>query len=143
MGGYASYSIFANLPQMRAAVSLIGIPSFTRRWNDLLDECAFSNPEWVAALDRVVDQTQLHTAFVAAIDPIEKLKNAAPRALLLMNNDFDSDQPKHYAVDCFRDLRARYAAFSDRLKLNIYPAGHAVTPQMEHDAVDWFVTHLA
>jgi uncharacterized protein len=97
MGGYASYSIFANVPQMQAAVPMIGVPSFTRRWRDLLDECAFSNPEWVAALDRVVDQPQQHTAFVASIDPMEKLPSAAPRALQMMNNDFDSDQPKHYA----------------------------------------------
>jgi len=28
------------------------------------------------------------------------------------------------------------------LRLNIYPAGHTVTPQMERAAVEWFVTHL-
>jgi esterase/lipase len=142
MGGYASYSILANLPQMQAAVPMIGVPNFTRRWLDLLDECAFSNPDWAAALDRVTDQTQKHTAFVEAIDPFEKLKAAAPCALLMMNNDFDSDQPKHYAIDCYRELRSAYAAQPDRLKLNLYPAGHTVTPQMEHDAVEWFVTHL-
>ena len=142
LGGYASYSIFANLPQKQAAVPMIGVPSFTRRWLDLLDECAFSNPAWAAALERVDDQTQQNTAFVAAIDPIEKLKIAAPRALLIMNNDFDSDQPKHYAIDCCRELRSSYAAQPDRLRLNIYPAGHTVTPQMERDAAEWFVTHL-
>jgi uncharacterized protein len=142
MGGYASYAIFAYVPQVQAAVPMISVPSFTRRWRDLLDECAFSNPAWAAALDRVADQTEQHTAFVNAIDPIEKLQAAAPRALLMMNNDFDSDQPKHYAIDCYRELRSRYAARPDRLKINIYPAGHTVTPQMERDAVEWFVTHL-
>jgi pimeloyl-ACP methyl ester carboxylesterase len=142
MGGYASFSIFANLPHVQAAVPLIGVPSFTRRWIDLLDECAFSNPAWAAALDRVADQTRSNTAFVKSIDPIEKLKAAAPRALLIMNNDFDSDQPKHYAIDCYRELRSSYAACQDRLKINIYPAGHTVTSQMEHDAMEWFVTHL-
>jgi len=142
LGGYASYSIFARLPQMLAAVPMIGVPAFTRRWLDLLDECAFSNPAWAAALDRAAGQTQENTAFVAAIDPAEKLQSAAPRALLIMNNDFDSDQPKRYAVDCYRELRASYAAQPDHLKLNIYPAGHTVTPQMERDAVEWFVTHL-
>jgi hypothetical protein len=128
---------------MQAAVPMIGIPSFTRRWLDLLDECAFSNPAWAAALDQVAEQTQTNTAFVKAIDPIEKLKAAAPRALLIMNNDFDSDQPKHYAIECYRDLQARYVPCPDKLKLNIYPAGHTVTPQMERDAVEWFATHLA
>lgn len=142
MGGYASYAILANVPQVQAAVAMIGVPSYTRRWRDLLDECAFSNPAWAAALDRVADQTQKNTTFVAAIDPIEQLKAAAPRALLIMNNDFDSDQPKHYAIDCYRELRSSYAACPDRLRLNIYPAAHTVTPQMERDAVEWFITHL-
>jgi hypothetical protein len=39
-----------------------------------------------------------------------------------MNNDFDSDQPKHYASDRYRELRASYTAQPDRLKLNINPA---------------------
>ncbi len=143
MGGYASYSIFAHVPQIQAAVPMIGVPSFTRRWLDLLDECAFSNPGWAAALARVAEQTQKNTAFIEAIDPLAKLKSAAPRALLIMNNDFDSDQPKHYAIDCYRDLQSSYAAQPQRLKLNIYPAGHTVTPQMEHDAVEWLAAHLA
>ncbi len=143
MGGYASYSIFANLPQMQAAVPMIGIPTFTRRWLDLIDECRFSHSEWAAALDWAAEHTRAQTAWVEAIDPIEKLKTAAPRALLIMNNDFDSDQPKHYAIECYRELRAHYAAQPDRLKLNIYPAGHTVTPQMERDAAEWFAIHLA
>ncbi len=142
MGGYASYSILANVPHMQAAVPMIGVPSFTRRWHDLLDECAFSNSMWAAALDRVADQTRQNTAFVVTIDPIEKLKFAAPRALLMMNNDFDSDQPKHYAIECYRELRQSYAARPDHLQLNIYPAGHTVTAQMDRDAVEWFATHL-
>jgi pimeloyl-ACP methyl ester carboxylesterase len=142
MGAYASYSIFANLPQVRAAVPLLGVPAFTRRWLDLLDECAFSNPAWAAALEQVADQTRKNTAFVNAIDPLAKLRSAAPRALLIMNNDFDSEQPKHYAVDCYRELQASYATRPDRLKLAIYPAGHTITPQMERDAVEWFVTNL-
>ena len=142
LGGYASYSILANLPQMQAAVPMIGVPSFTRRWVDLLSECAFSNAEWATALRQTEQQTSENTAFVVAIDPSAKLMNAAPRALLIMNNDFDSDQPKHYALDCYRELQAAYAARPDRLKINIYPAGHIVTPQMERDAVEWFAAQL-
>ena len=142
MGGYASFLAFANEPRRQAAVPMIGVPSFTRRWLDLLDECAFSNPEWAAALDRVADQTRQHTAFVQEIDPIEKLQDAAPRALLIMNCDFDSDQPKAYSINCYRDLKSRYAQCPEKLKLNLYPAGHTVTPAMEHDAVAWFCQHL-
>ena len=142
MGGYASYLIFANLPQMLAAAPMIGIPTFLRRWTDLLDETAFSNPDWRAALARVQEQTARQTAAIAAFDPADKLLAAAPRALLLMNCDFDSDQPKHYAIEFYRQLLPAYAACPERLRLAIYPAGHTVTPAMEADAVAWLTKHL-
>lgn len=142
MGGCASFLIFANLPQVQAAVPMIGIPTFTRRWIDLLDECTFSDPSWAAALTRVQAATAQHTAFIRQIDPAEKLENAAPRALLIMNNDFDHDQPKHFAIDCYRSLLPAYATHPDQLQLKIYPAGHTVTPTMEQDAVVWFEQHL-
>jgi dienelactone hydrolase len=142
MGGYASFLIFANVPQMLAAVPMIGIPTFTRRWTDLLDECTFSNPEWAAALGRVAEQARQHTALIAAMDPADVLPAAAPRSLLIMNCDFDSDQPKHYAIEFYRQLLPAYAAVPDRLRLAIYPAGHTVTPDMERDGVNWIVGHL-
>jgi hypothetical protein len=142
MGGYASFLIFANLPQMVCAVPMIGIPTFVRRWTDLLDECSFSNPEWAAALAQMREQTELHTAAIAAIDPAARLMAAAPRALLIMNCDFDSDQPKHYAIEFYRLLRPSYAGRPEQLRLAIYPAGHTVTPEMERDAVAWITKHL-
>lgn len=142
MGGYASFLIFANVPQMLAAVPMIGIPTFTRRWTDLLDECAFSNPDWAVALGRVAEQARQHTALVAAMDPADGLPAAAPRGLLIMNCDFDSDQPKHYAIDFYRELLPAYGAMPEQLRLAIYPAGHTVTPDMERDAVQWIVGHL-
>jgi fermentation-respiration switch protein FrsA (DUF1100 family) len=142
MGGYASFLVFANLPQVQAAAPMVGLPAFTRRWLDVLDECAFSNPDWAAALALVAEQTRQHTAFVRGIDPYEKLKAAAPRALLIMNCDFDTDQPKSYSINAYRELLPHYVAAPDNLRLAIYPAGHTVTPQMEQDAADWFSRHL-
>jgi dienelactone hydrolase len=142
IGGGAAFHAFACLPGLRAAVPMIGIPAFARRWADLLDECAYSNAAWAAALAAVAAETEAHTAFVRALDPVERLQQAAPRALLVMNCDFDHDQPKHYAIETYRDLLPHYAAAPDALRLAIYPAGHAVTPDMERDAVEWFTTHL-
>jgi hypothetical protein len=142
MGGYASFLIFANIPSVQAAVPMIGVPQFSQRWRDLLDEGAFSNPPWAAALQRLDRQVREHSALIAAIDPVERLKQAAPRALLMLNCDFDADQPKLYAVSFYRELYAQYAGCPEKLGLNIYPAGHTVTPVMERDAVDWFRRHL-
>lgn len=142
MGGCASFLAFADIPQIQAAVPMIGIPTFTQRWLDILDECAFSNRDWAAALCRVEAQTAEYTAFIREMDPAERLRKAAPRALCMMNCDFDSDQPKHYAINCYRDLRSYYEVWPDHLRLAIYPAGHVVTPEMEQDAVLWFSRHL-
>lgn len=142
IGGGAAFHAFAALPRLRAAVPMVGIPAFARRWTDLLDECAFSNPAWAAAIGRAAPQAQAHSAYVRGLDPIERLKQAAPRALLVMNCDFDTDQPKHYAIETYRDLLPHYAAAPGALRLAIYPAGHAVTPDMERDAVEWFTAHL-
>jgi uncharacterized protein len=143
MGGCASYLAFADIPQIQAAVPMIGIPTFTQRWLDILDECALSNPEWAAALVPLEAQTAENTAFIREMDPVDRLRKAAPRALLAMNCDFDTDQPKHYAVGCFRDLKPYYEVWPDHLRLAIYPAGHVVTEQMEKDAAAWFSRHLA
>lgn len=59
-----------------------------------------------------------------------------------MNGDFDTDQPKHYVIDCYRPLLPAYAALPEQLRLRIYPAGHVGTAAMESDAVDWFCQHL-
>lgn len=142
MGGYASYLLFAHMPAIQAAVPMVGIPQFGRRWRDLLDECAFSNPDWAAALAQLGEPIREHTTLIAAIDPFEGLKHAAPRALLMMNCDFDADQPKLYAVMGYRELQAAYADRPSQLQLRIYPAGHIVTPEMERDAVVWFSRHL-
>jgi hypothetical protein len=79
---------------------------------------------------------------IAAMDPADKLLEAAPRALLIMKCDFDSDQPKHYAIEFYRQLLPAYRNHREALRLAIYPAGHTVTPDMERDAVAWIVGHL-
>jgi dienelactone hydrolase len=142
LGSYASFLALAEIPALSAAVPMMGIPTFARRWQDLLDECTLSNPTWALALAQVEAQTHHHTTFIQSIDPGERLKQAAPRALLLMNGDFDSDQPKRYTLDWYREARPKYANCPDRLQWNVYPAGHMVTPQMEEDAVEWFARHL-
>jgi hypothetical protein len=142
MGAYASFLAFADIPTLRAAVPMMGLPTFARRWQDLLDETAWSNPAWAAALDQVATTTQQQSAFVQRIDPAERLLRAAPRALLIMNGDFDSDQPKRYVLDWLRTARRAYVAAPARLQWRVYPVGHTVTPAMEVDAVNWLVDHL-
>jgi uncharacterized protein len=142
LGGYASYLLFARLPQMLAAVPMMGLPCFSRRWQDIVDETTASNPEWAAALAPLQASLQAHADLVRQIDPYDQLKQAPPRALLMMNGDFDADQPRLYALDAYRDLLPCYAGCPENLQLRIYPAGHTVTPDMEQDAVEWLARRL-
>jgi hypothetical protein len=142
LGAYASYLVFANVPEMLAAAPLMGIPHFSQRWQDILDECTFSNPAWATALQQVTAQTAQHTAFIEQINPCPKLFAAAPRALLMVNGDFDTDQPKLYALNAYRELKEVYAAAADHLRLSIHPVAHTVTPEIEHEVVAWFTQHL-
>ena len=143
MGAYASFLACADIPAIHAAVPMMGLPTFTQRWRDILDETAFSNAEWAAALAPLQAETARRSAFIEQIDPAERLKAAPRAALLVMNGDFDSDQPKLYVLGWMREMRRVYAACLDRLQWNVYPVGHVQTPQMEADAVDWFARHLA
>lgn len=144
MGGYAAFGAFAADPHMAAGVPMIGLPSFTRRWLDLLDECAFSNDGWAAALAARADHSAEQTAWIRTVDPHDRLAAAAPRALLAMNNDFDTDQPKHYTIELFRTLRPAWAAAgaAHNLRLSIHPHAHRVLPDMEAEAAAWFAGAL-
>ncbi|MFO7634750.1 MAG: alpha/beta hydrolase [Caldilinea sp.] len=142
MGAYASFLVFAKLPQIKAAVPMMGVPSFDRRWQDILDECAYSNAAWAEAMAAQAKVTQRHSDFVRSLDPYPLLAAAAPRALLMMNGDFDCDQPKSYSIYAYRELKSAWAGASDKLKLNIYPVGHTVTSEMERDLSAWFAVHV-
>lgn len=142
MGAWATFLAFATIPQLKAAVPMMGIPTFTRRWLDLLDECAWSNPEWNKALSQLSDNTQAHTDFIRRFDPAHTLHTCDTRSLLIMNGDFDSDMMKTYTLDWYRDAKNAWQAHPQNLQWNVYPVGHTVTQQMEYDAVQWFMKHL-
>lgn len=142
LGAYAAFLAFTEIPALRAAVPMMGIPTFTNRWLDLLLECALSNSDWANAIHAVQKETAERTAIIREFDPAERLLRVAPRALLIMNGDFDCDQPKHYALQWLQRARPAYQNCSDNLIWKVYPAAHTVTAQMRADAVDWFGTHL-
>ena len=142
LGGYATYFLLANISSIRAGVAMNGIPTFTRRWTDVLDECKFSNSTWQRSLEGNVVANLSLLQFIREMDPAEKLKSFFPKALLMMNNDFDADQPKSYSIEMYRNLLPYYALQPERLKLNIYPGGHSVSNQMMIDTLDWFGSFL-
>jgi dienelactone hydrolase len=142
MGAYASFLALADLPTLRAAAPMLGLPTFAQRWQDLLDETAWSNPTWAAALAGVTAHTRQHSELIERSDPAARLLQGERRPLLIMSGDFDSDQPKSYVLHWLRMARTAYADFPERLEWRVYPVGHTVTVQMEIEAVEWLVRHL-
>ena len=143
MGGYATYLAFADIPAVQAAAAIVGVPSFLRRWQDVVNECRWSNPAWDAALTGAA----AWLADAGGVHPPHRPGRApgpgCARALFLLNGDFDTDQPKHYSIETYGSLRPAYAAAPERLRLGIYPAGHTLTEQMQGDIVEWFGRFLA
>ncbi len=120
-GGYVSFLALADIPGLKAAVPMMGLPTFEQRWRDVLDESAWSNPEWGEAIAKVAAQAAEKAAFISEIDPAPRLPRLAPRPLLMMNGDLDTDQPKYYVLHWLRTLRPAYAEYPKRLKWNVYP----------------------
>lgn len=62
--------------------SIGGIPALTISPADAadcpVDECAFSNREWAAAIEQTRAKTNQQTAFVQQIDPALRFPEAAP-----------------------------------------------------------------
>lgn len=137
-GGYASFLALADIPKLKAAVPMMGLPTFQQRWQDVLDESAWSNPEWGTALARVGAEAEQKSAFISDIDPAGRLPTLPPRPLLIMNGDFDTDQPKSYVLQWLRTLRPAYETRSEMLRWNVYPLAHVITDQMLDDAAAWF-----
>jgi uncharacterized protein len=137
-GGYASFLALADSPTLRAAVPMMGLPTFMQRWQDVLDESAWSNSEWGEAIARVTPEIRERSKWIPEVDPATRLPALPPRPLLIMNGDFDTDQPKLYVLHWLRTLRNAYAEHPEMLKWNVYPAAHVMTDQMQDDAVAWF-----
>ena len=78
------------------------------------------------------------------IDPIDRLHDFAPKPLLMIIGDKDTDAPKKYMVDLYRELLPLYAACPDRLSLSIHDeVGHDLTKPMIEQACEWFRRFLA
>ncbi|MCU0508821.1 MAG: hypothetical protein MUC34_10530 [Anaerolineae bacterium] len=137
-GGYASFLALADIPELKAAAPMMGLPDFAQRWQDVLDESAWSNPAWAKAIAQVREQSELRAAFISQINPAPRLLTLPARPLRIMNGDFDTDQPKGYILPWLRELRPVYAAQPEMLDWIVYPVGHVITDQMLDDAADWF-----
>lgn len=141
MGGLVTYYLAANYPQITTAVPMISFPNFARGWDDLVLETAAT--EQAAALATVAETLQEHTAFVQQLDPMDKLLRFAPKPLLMLLGNTDTNAPKFLTVELYRQLLPLYADHPERLQMRIYAnIDHRTTGDMISDAYQWFRRYL-
>lgn len=141
MGGFASFYIAANNPEIQVAVPIGGKPSFKKAWEDIIVSTS-TYDQWSGELERLVEETEKRTAFMEEIDPIERLIKFCPKPLLIINGDKDTDQIFLYSLDLYKYLKPFYVANPDRLKLSMPFVDHKLTFEIEEQACKWFETYL-
>jgi dipeptidyl aminopeptidase/acylaminoacyl peptidase len=142
MGGFTTFYAAAHNPRIQAAVPMAGIPAFTDRWRDVVLESS-SYETWAEAMAAVESETHERTAFMERIDPFDGMALFAPKPLMMICGDKDTDAPKIYSVDLYRALKPRYADHPDRLRLNVHDGvAHEFTRAMRQDVREWFTRYL-
>lgn len=142
MGGFTTFVLAAREPRISAAAPMISFPALLERWEDVLAETS-SYERWAGPLAALEDETARRTAFVRALDPMQGLMDYAPKPLLMIQGDIDTDAPKVYSVKLYRALQPLYAGHPDRLKLSVYDGvAHRVTSIMRGEVRDWMVRFL-
>ncbi len=137
MGGWAVFYTSAFNPNLKAAVSIAGIPCAENRWADVLLECS-TYPEWVLELIKVEGETSLRTAFIQELDPYPTLIEKFPTPLLMICGAGDTVGPKKYCLDLYRLIQERHHPDPDQLKLSVYDGiGHQLDLAMAEETADW------
>jgi dienelactone hydrolase len=142
MGGFIAYCCAADNPRVKALATLISFPTLVQRWQDSVLEASLqkATAEQMAGL---VEETETRTKVVAALDPAEGLNHYAPRPLLMICGDLDTDTHKSYSLRFFQQMQPLYESIPGNLQYKVHPnAVHRVTSGMVNDAVDWFAIHL-
>ncbi len=142
MGGMIAFYLAANEPRIQAAAPIISYPGLTAMWEQFATEAA-SYPRWKDAMAGVQPEIERDTARVKAVDPFERLASFAPKPLLIVQGDVDTDAPKHTSVALMQKLRPLYAEHPERLRLSIHDGvAHRVSSAMRDVVCQWFRDRL-
>lgn len=142
MGGFIAYCYAAKNPAVKALATLISFPSLLQRWQDSILEASLQ-PAFAEQMAGLLEETGERMKVVEAIDPTEGLKKFAPKPLLMVCGDLDTDTHKSYSLRFFEQMKPFYDQLPGNLQYKVHPgAVHRVTSGMVNDAVDWFAKHL-
>ncbi|MBN6204894.1 prolyl oligopeptidase family serine peptidase [Ralstonia pickettii] len=141
MGGYASFLIAANNPDIKVAVPIAGKPAFTKAWKDSILSTSTYN-QWSNHILDAQKEIAKRTDYFQMIDPFERLSRFAPKPLLIINGDQDTDSIFIYSLELYKKLIPFYAEQPENLQLSMPFVNHQFNYNMKHQACNWFEKHL-
>lgn len=142
MGGFIAYCFAAEDPRVKALAAMISFPTLLQRWQDTILEASLQ-PDLAGQMASLQAETAERRGAVAALDPVERLKSFAPKPLLMICGELDTETHKSYSLRFFEEMQPRYGDFPGNLQYRVHPGGvHRVSSAMLKDAVDWFALHL-
>jgi uncharacterized protein len=142
MGGFIAYCFAAGDPSVKALAAMISFPTLLQRWQDVLLEASLQ-PDLAETMQAVAAEAETRGKEVAAIDPTQGLRSFAPKPLLIVCGDLDTDTHKSYSLRFYEEMIPLYKDQAGNLQYRVHPnAIHRVTSAMVNDAVDWFARHL-
>ena len=157
-GGIETYFTAAADPRIAAAVPCIGVESFQwalqhNEWQGRIGtiQSAFdtvSKAEGVKSPDAAFVQKfydHVVPGIYGEFDGPAMLRLIAPRPLLVINSDSDNHTPLAGVMECAEAAQQAYRAAhaEERFTLRIQEkTGHAVKPESESAAIEWFVKWL-
>jgi dienelactone hydrolase len=142
MGGFIAYCYAAKNPSVKALATLISFPSLKQRWQDSILESSLQ-PAYADQMAGLLAVSEERTKVVDALDPVEGLKKFAPKPLLMICGDLDTDTHKSYSFRFYEKMKPFYEEKPGNLQYKVHPGAiHRVTSGMVNDAVDWFAKNL-
>ncbi len=142
MGGFIAYCYAAKNPSVKALATLISFPSLKQRWQDSILESSLQ-PAYAEQMAGLLAVSEERTKVVDALDPVEGLKKFAPKPLLMVIGDLDTDTHKSYSLRFYEQIKPFYEEKPWNLQYKVHPGAiHRVTSGMVNDAVDWFAKNL-
>lgn len=141
MGGFATFYNAAYNDSIKVAAPIAGKPLFKKAWKDIVLSTS-TYDRWSDSINNLQVETEKRTEFMEKIDPYSEIFNFAPKPLLIINGDQDTDQPYLYSLELYKKLLPYYKKESEKLKLSMPFVDHRLTAGIINEVCAWFEKYL-
>ncbi|WP_010095322.1 hypothetical protein [Ornithinibacillus scapharcae] len=117
-------------------------PSFTKAWEDsILSTSTYK--QWREPIHKAEKEIAKRTAYFKMLDPFEQMRSFAPKPLLMINGDQDTDSLFLYSLELYKMLLPLYSRHPEKLSLSMPFVDHQFNYHMKLEACMWFEKHLS